>query len=86
LAPKKLSHRLKIIEIEFTNHGIFAKTIPYKDNKAVLKIIETINLERELFLVRSLVISIKKSIAFEKIEIIGPQEIETASLSEATPE
>lgn len=86
MAPKKLSHRLKIIEIEFTNQGIFAKTIPYKDDKAVLKVIEKINLERELFLVRSLVISIKKSIAFEKIEVIGPQEIESANLSDATPE
>ncbi|KAL4480128.1 hypothetical protein ABPG74_020644 [Tetrahymena malaccensis] len=86
LAPKKLSHRVKIIEIQVNSNGIFAKTIPYKDDKNLSKVIDKFNLERELYLLRSLVQNIKKSVSYEKIEVIGPQEIETANLSEANTE
>lgn len=86
LAPKKLSSRVKIIEIAVKSDGIFAKTIPYRDNKAQLKVLARFNLEKELEIVRSLVMSIKKQIAYEKIDLLGQQEIESSNLSECTTE
>lgn len=71
------------MEVEITSTGIFAKTIPFRD-KPVNKALAKFNLEKELILLRSLVQSIKKQIAYEKIEIFGPLEIEATTLSDLT--
>lgn len=72
-----MNYRIKIIEIIVNNNGIFAKTIPYKDDKSKIKINEKFNLNNELHLICNLIQSIKRSISLEKIDVIGQLEIET---------
>lgn len=67
IVSKPKNYRYKIINIEMTPNGIFAKGIPYKDrplNEAELNF----NIQHEVRMVSSLVNSIKKVTAYDRIE------------------
>lgn len=66
LVPKKLNSRLKIIELQVSSNGIFAKTIPYKDEKVSKKVAAKINQETKLKEMTSLYDEIKGLISFEE--------------------
>lgn len=75
LAPKKLSSRLKIIELQVSSNGIFAKTIPFRDEKVSKKAAAKLNFETELQAISKLYIRIKSLIDFEENELNATAEL-----------
>lgn len=68
LSPRRSHFRVKIVEIEVKDNGIFIKTIPYKDRKMQKEELN-FNVEGEIQIIKNLVKSISKSLYYEKIDV-----------------
>ncbi len=83
--PRKMNYRVKIIEIEIKDNGIFCKTIPYKDARPK-KEDKMFNFEQEFEIIKRCMINLKKSVSYEKIDALNEIELERMNIREFTAE
>lgn len=69
------------MEIIVASDGIFAKTIPFKDDK-LTKALKNYNLEGDIKAITNSIKSIKKSISYEKVDVFGELDLEKLNIRE----